>query len=187
MRPHKELDAEQREELLDILQVRFEENRQRHAAITWAQVSERLRADANTLWSVNEMERTGGEPDIVCFGSGSDGFGFVDCSAESPVGRRNVCFDEAARAARKKNKPQASAAGMAEDMGIALLSEDQYRMMQAREPFDLKTSSWIATPQAMRELGGALFCDRRYNQVFTYHNGVESYYGARGFRGFLAL
>lgn len=186
MKAHKELDITQRDELLSILKERFEANIHRHGDTDWTQVQAALDSDQTKLWSLAEMERTGGEPDVV-EGPSFSSRAFVDCSPETPVGRRNLCFDNAALEARKKNKPQGSALGVAQDMGIDMLCEEQYRALQELGEFDIKTSSWIATPEAVRKHGGALFCDRRYNHVFTYHNGAESYYGARGFRGLLHL
>jgi hypothetical protein len=184
--PSKKLSAGQRKELLALLKARFEKNTKRHRGIDWAEVQARLDKNAGRLWSLQEMERTGGEPDVV--GQNESGeFVFADCSAESPKGRRSVCFDAEALAARKKHKPADSAARMAEAMGIELLSEDEYRALQQLGEFDTKTSSWVQTPARIRKLGGALFCDRRYDTVFVYHNGAESYYGARGFRGTLTV
>ena len=180
------LSAEQRGELLTALKERFEENMGRHKGISWAKVQARLEtADPGTLWSLHEMERTGGEPDVVGHDKGK--FVFSDCSAESPDGRRSLCYDREALESRKEAKPKNSAVDMAEAMGIELLTEDEYRELQKLGQFDLKTSSWIRTPANIRKLGGALFCDRRYDTVFTYHNGAQSYYAARGFRGSLRV
>jgi hypothetical protein len=179
----RKLSREQREELLATLKARFEKNIGRHAEIEWAQVQGRLDKDAGRLWSIHEMERTGGEPDVVGRDATTGEFIFVDCSAESPKGRRSVCFDREARDARKEHKPADSAMNMAVAMGIELLSEEEYRQLQQLGEFDTKTSSWVKTPTAIRKLGGALFCDRRYDSVFLYHNGAQSYYASRGFRG----
>ncbi|MEM7344172.1 MAG: DUF4256 domain-containing protein [Chloroflexota bacterium] len=173
--------------LLQTLQARFEKNINRHQAIEWAAVQARLEANPEKLWSLNEMERTGGEPDVVGYDPDADEYIFYDCSPESPKGRRSVCYDRAALEARKKHKPENSAIDMATAMRIELLTEAQYRDLQQLGNFDLKTSSWVKTPSTMRELGGALFCDRRYDTVFTYHNSAESYYAARGFRGVLRV
>lgn len=181
------MNAKQHEALLATLKARFEKNRGRHEGIEWGEVEKRLAAKAERLGVLEEMERTGGEPDVVGRDGKTGEILFVDCSAESPKGRRSVCYDPAALAARKEHKPADSALGMAKAMGIEILTEEQYRELQKLGEFDLKTSSWIATPPAIRKLGGALFCDRRYDQVFTYHNGAESYYGARGFRGLLRV
>ncbi len=179
----RKLSNNQSGEILKILKSRFEKNMHRHKGIQWDKVEAKLEASPDKLWSLNEMEATGGEPDIIVTDKKSDEFIFCDCSAESPKGRRSLCFDEPALASRKEHKPTGSALQMAENMGIELLDEAQYRALQALEPFDMKTSSWIATPAPIRKLGGALFCDRRYDTVFVYHNGAESYYAARGFRG----
>jgi hypothetical protein len=168
------------------LQARFEKNMNRHRGIEWTQVQARLEAHPEKLWSLNEMERTGGEPDVVGLDKTGE-YTFYDCSAESPKGRRSLCYDREARDSRKEHKPKDSAIGMAAAMGIDLLTEEQYRELQKREKFDQKTSSWIKTPSDIRKLGGALFCDRRYDTVFLYHNGAESYYAARGFRGWLRI
>jgi hypothetical protein len=174
-------------ELLDTLKHRFEKHRHRHKAITWAQVLARLEGRPGALEVLREMEATGGEPDVVALDGDTKSLVFCDCAVETPAGRRSLCYDEAALAARKENKPQGSAVGMAEAMGVALLTEAQYRALQALGEFDLKTSSWVLTPPGVRALGGALFCDRRYGQVFTYHNGVQSYYAVRGFRSALLI
>ncbi|WP_404828978.1 DUF4256 domain-containing protein [Sporosarcina gallistercoris] len=181
----KELPVERCEELLSALKTRFEDNMHRHPDLKWTNIQTKLNANPEKLWSLNEMERTGGEPDVVGYDEETDVYNFYDCSAESPSGRRSVCFDPEALESRKKNKPAHSAVGMAAEMGIELLDEEQYRSLQQLENFDKKTSSWIQTPQPIRELGGGLFCDFRYATVFVYHNGVESYYAARGFRGVL--
>jgi len=183
----KQLSASQQEELLGILKARFEKNKARHKEIDWDKVQTRLEANPQKLWSLNEMEITGGEPDVVAYDKKEDKFVFYDCSPETPKGRRSICYDHEALAARKEHKPENSAIEMAADMGITLLTETQYRELQQSGAFDLKTSSWIITPAAIRKLGGALFCDRRYDTVFTYHNGAESYYAARGFRGMLRV
>ena len=181
------LSSEQREELLAVLKARFEKTVSRHEAITWAEVQARLERDAGKLWSLHEMERTGGEPDVVGRDDATGEFTFVDCSAESPKGRRSLCYDQEAREARKEHKPEDSAMNMAAVMGIELLTEEEYRQLQQLGEFDTKTSSWVKTPSDIRELGGALFCDRRYDTVFVYHNGAQSYYAARGFRGSLTV
>jgi hypothetical protein len=181
------LSAEQRDGLLEVLRTRFEENMRRHEAMEWAGVEERLRRDAGKLWSLHEMERTGGEPDVVGVDEATGEFLFVDCAAESPRGRRSVCYDQEALEARKEHKPEDSAVNMATSMGIELLSEEEYRRLQTLGEFDTKTSSWVKTPARIRKLGGALFCDRRYDTVFLYHNGAQSYYAARGFRGSLRV
>ena len=183
----KKLSPEQREELLRTLKARFEKNLSRHKGLEWAKVQTRLEADPEKLWSLNEMERTGGEPDVVGHDKKSGEYIFYDCSAETPAGRRSVCYDREALASRKEHKPKNSAMEMATAMGIELLSEEQYRGLQQLGNFDLKTSSWVKTPAEIRKLGGALFCDRRYDTVFVYHNGAESYYAARAFRGALRV
>ncbi|MDB4978132.1 MAG: hypothetical protein JWM56_318 [Candidatus Peribacteria bacterium] len=183
----KELPPKQREELLTTLKNRFEKNMNRHKGLAWAKVQAKLEAHAEKLWSLNEMEKTGGEPDVVNLGAKSDGFMFIDCSAESPKDRRSLCYDRKALEERKEHKPKDSAVDMAAAMGIELLTEEQYRALQELGEFDTKTSSWIQTPSAVRKLGGALFCDRRYDTVFLYHNGADSYYAARGFRGVLSV
>jgi hypothetical protein len=182
-RNQKELSAKQRDELLRSLKARFEKNVERHKGIVWADVEARLSASASKLWSLSEMERTGGEPDVVGRDKKTGEFIFYDCSAESPKGRRSLCYDHEALTSRKENKPTDSAVSVAEAMGVELLTEEQYRELQMLGEFDVKTSSWIKTPAAIRKLGGAIFCDRRYDTVFVYHNGAESYYAARGFRG----
>lgn len=181
------MSAKEREELLRTLQLRFEKNMARHKGLKWTDVAAKLDANAEKLWSLSEMERTGGEPDVVEFDKKTGEITFYDCSAESPKERRSVCYDREALNARKENKPKNSAMDMATTMGIELLTEDQYRQLQTLGEFDLKTSSWVQTPATIRKLGGALFCDRRYNTVFLYHNGADSYYAARGFRGSLRV
>jgi hypothetical protein len=181
----KELSPKQREELLTALKARFEKNMDRHKGLEWAQVQARLEANAEKLWSLGEMERTGGEPDVVGHDKETGEYVFYDCSAESPKDRRSLCYDREALDSRKEHKPKNSAMDMAAAMGIDLLTEEQYRELQKLGEFDAKTSSWVKTPSAIRKLGGALFCDRRYDTVFLYHNGAESYYAARGFRGSL--
>ncbi|ASK63959.1 hypothetical protein CFK37_18235 [Virgibacillus phasianinus] len=183
----KELSLEQREELFNGLKDRFEKNINRHKGLEWAKVQTKLEANTEKLWSLNEMEQTGGEPDVVDYDKKKDEYIFYDCSTESPKGRRSVCYDREALESRKKHKPENSAMDMATAMGIDLLTEEQYRELQKLESFDKKTSSWIQTPANIRELGGAIFCDRRYDNVFVYHNGAESYYAARGFRGSLRV
>ncbi len=181
------MKAAPRDELISTLQARFTKNMQRHAALSWPAVQAKLAAQPDKLRALAEMERTGGEPDVVGYDEKTRAFIFCDCSPESPAGRRSLCYDGAALAARKENKPVGSALELAAAMGIELLTEQQYRELQALGEFDRKTSSWVKTPADIRKLGGALFCDRRYNQVFVYHNGAESYYAARGFRGRLAV
>lgn len=183
----KELSPEQNLELISILKVRFEKNMGRHKDLEWTKVQAKLEANTEKLWSLDEMENTGGEPDVVAYDKKTDEYIFFDCSAESPKGRRSVCYDHEALEARKEHKPENSAVEMAADMGIELLTEEQYRALQQLGEFDKKTSSWITTPADIRKLGGGLFCDRRYNTVFLYHNGAESYYAARGFRGALRV
>ena len=182
-----ELPLEQREELLEALKARFEKNMHRHEGLEWDKVQEKLDANPEKLWSLNEMEITGGEPDVVEYDKKKDEYIFYDCSAESPKGRRSVCYDREALESRKKHKPENSAIDMAAAMDIELLTEEQYRALQKLENFDKKTSSWVQTPSDIRELGGALFCDFRYGHVFVYHNGADSYYAARGFRGSLRV
>jgi len=181
------MNAQERDELLQSLQARFEQNMQRHKAMAWADIRSRIEGHPAALRSLREMEATGGEPDVVGHDRKSGRFCFVDCSAETPAGRRSLCYDRQALDARKENKPKGNAAEMAAAMGIELLSEEQYRALQELGAFDTKTSSWIGTPPEIRKLGGALFCDRRYGKVFVYHNGAESYYAARGFRGKLEV
>ena len=183
----KKLPPAQRDELIKTLKARFEQNRQRHEGMEWEQVLAKLEASTDKLWSLNEMEQTGGEPDVVGYDNETGKYIFYDCSAESPKGRRSLCYDHEALDSRKENKPVNSATGMAAAMGIELLTEEQYRELQLLGSFDLKTSSWVATPTGIRKLGGALFCDRRYGAIFLYHNGAESYYAARGFRGALRV
>ena len=182
-----ELSLEQREELLSTLKARFEKNMNRHKDLDWAKVQARLEANTEKLWSLNEMEVTGGEPDVVGHDNKTDEYIFYDCSAESPKGRRSICYDREALESRKKHKPENNAIDMATAMGIELLTEEQYRELHKLENFDLKTSSWVQTPVNIRKLGGALFCDYRYDTVFVYHNGADSYYAARGFRGSLRV
>jgi Protein of unknown function (DUF4256) len=184
---NKVLSPEQREELLSTLKARFEKNINRHEGLEWADVQAKLEANPDKLWSLNEMEGTGGEPDVVGLDQETGDYLFYDCSAESPKGRRSVCFDRAALDARKNHKPENSAMDLAAEIGIDLLTEEQYRELQKLGKFDLKTSSWVQTPANIRKLGGALFCDRRYDTVFVYHNGADSYYAARGFRGVLRV
>lgn len=183
----KDLSQEQCEELLKVLKNRFEKNMNRHKDLEWAKVQAKLEANSEKLWSLNEMEKTGGEPDVVSYDEKTDEFIFYDCSAESPKGRRSVCYDREALESRKKHKPENNAIDMATAMGIELLTEEQYRELQKLDNFDLKTSSWVQTPANIRKLGGAIFCDRRYDTVFVYHNGADSYYAARGFRGSLRV
>ncbi|MDF2854356.1 MAG: hypothetical protein K0Q87_207 [Neobacillus sp.] len=182
-----DLSLEQREELLRALKARFEKNMNRHKDLEWAKVQAKLEDNTEKLWSLNEMERTGGEPDVVGYDTEKDEYIFYDCSAESPKGRRSICYDREALESRKKHKPENNAIDMATAMGIELLEEEQYRALQKLGNFDMKTSSWVQTPSDIRELGGALFCDCRYGHVFVYHNGAESYYAARGFRGSLRV
>jgi hypothetical protein len=186
-RSKKGLSPKQGEELLTALMARFEKNMSRHKGLEWGKVQAKLEANAGKLWSLNEMEGTGGEPDAVGHDKNTGEYIFYDCSAESPSGRRNLCYDREALESRKEHKPKNSAMDMAAAMGIELLTEEQYRELQNLGEFDTKTSSWVKTPPEIRKLGGALFCDRRYNTVFVYHNGAESYYAARGFRGSLRV
>ena len=183
----KDLTSAEKNELLNRLKTRFEKNSSRHKDIKWTNVLTKLEKNKEKLWSLNEMERTGGEPDVVGYDKKNNEFIFYDCSAESPANRRSLCYDRAALDARKENKPKDNAVDVAASMGIELLTEEQYRELQKLGEFDLKTSSWVKTPDDIRKLGGAIFCDRRYNNVFTYHNGAESYYAARGFRGVLKV
>lgn len=183
----KNLSPKQGEEILKTLKERFEKNMNRHKGIEWTKVELRLKNNTDKLWSINEMERTGGEPDVVGYDKKTSEYIFYDCSAESPSGRRSLCYDAEALASRKENKPKDSVLNKAKAMGIELLTEEQYRDLQKLGEFDLKTSSWVKTPSEIRKLGGAIFCDRRYNKVFTYHNGAESYYAARGFRCVLSV
>lgn len=183
----KQLSTEQRVELLDTLKERFEANAARHKGIKWADVQAKLEANPAKLWSLAEMERTGGEPDVVRFDKKTAEYIFVDCAEETPKGRRSLCFDRDAWESRKQHKPESDAESVAAATGIEILSEDEYYQLQEIGQFDLKTSSWVQTPKDVRDLGGALFCDRRFGRVFTYHNGAESYYAARGFRGSLRV
>jgi hypothetical protein len=183
----KELSREQRKELLGALKARFEKNMNRHKGLEWADAHARLEANPEKLWSINEMERTGGEPDVIGHDKKTGEYIFYDCSAESPKARRSLCYDREALESRKENKPKDNAMDMADAMGVELLTEEQYRELQKLGTFDTKTSSWVKTPSAIRKLGGALFCDRRFDTVFVYHNGAESYYAARAFRGSLRV
>jgi hypothetical protein len=187
METKKELSLVQHEKLLKTLKTRFEKNMNRHNGLEWAKVEARLETHGEKLWSLDEMEQTGGEPDVVGHDKYTGEYIFYDCSAESPKGRRSLCYDRESLESRKEYKPENSAVDMAADMGIGLLTEEQYRELQTLGAFDLKTSSWVKTPPEIRKLGGALFCDRRYNHIFVYHNGAESYYAARGFRGSLKV
>jgi len=184
---NKELSLEKQEELLSVLKARFEKNMNRHQGLEWANVQAKLEAHTEKLWSLNEMETTEGEPDVVGYDEQTGEYIFYDCSAESPKGRRSVCYDREALESRKKHKPENSAIDMVADMGVELLTEEQYRELQQLGNFDTKTSSWVKTPATIRKLGGAIFCDRRYDTVFVYHNGADSYYAARGFRGSLRV
>ncbi len=183
----KELSPQQQETLLKILKTRFEKNPNRHKGLDWDKIQAKLEVHTDKLWSLNIMEETGGEPDVVDFDAETGAYIFYDCSAESPKNRRSLCYDIEAWESRKEHKPKDNAIDMAAAMGIDILSEDEYRALQALGEFDLKTSSWVKTPSKIRELGGALFCDRRFDTVFLYHNGAESYYAARGFRGILKV
>ncbi len=183
----KKLSAQQGKELLGTLKPRFEKNRNRHKGLDWAKVQAKLEANAEKLWSLNEMETTGGEPDVVGYDKKADEYVFYDCSAETPKGRRSICYDREALESRKEHKPKDSAVNMATGMGVELLTEEEYRELQKLGEFDTKTSSWIKTPAKIRKLGGALYCDRRYDTVFLYHNGAESYYAVRGFRASLRV
>lgn len=185
--PKKELPQAQREELLGVLKTRFEKNKNRHQGIAWVEVLERMEAKPEKLWSLHEMERTGGEPDVVGHDKRTGEYIFYDCSVESPKGRRSVCYDREGQESRKEHKPANNAMNMAAEMGIELLTEEQYRELQQLGEFDKKTSSWVITPADIRKLGGALFGDFRYGHVFIYHNGAQSYYAARGFRGSLRV
>ena len=187
MNDKKELSSEQREDLLGTLQMRFEENMQRHKGLDWVDVYARLETQPGKLWSLSEMERTGGEPDVIGRDEKTGEIIFCDCSKQTPSGRRNICYDNEALEARKKFKPENSAMNLAAEMGITILTEEEYRYLQTLGEFDTTTSSWVVTPPAIRKLGGATFCDRRYNHVFLYHNGADSYYGVRGFRGLLRV
>ncbi len=186
-RMKKKLSSKQTGELLKILKARFEKNMNRHKGIEWTKVQAKLEANIEKLWSLNEMERTGGEPDVVGRDKKTGEYIFYDCSAESPKGRRSICYDREALESRKEFKPKDSAIDMANAMGIEILTEEQYRELQKLGNFDLKTQCWIKTPAGIRKLGGAIFCDRRYDTVFVYHNGAESYYAGRGFRGLLKI
>jgi len=183
----KVLEPKRREELLGVLKDRFEKNTARHKGLKWADVQARLESAPDKLWSLGEMENTGGEPDVIGRDRKTGDYLFVDCSAETPKGRRSICYDQAALEARKEHKPKDSAMAMAAAMGVEILTENEYRDLQKLEEFDRKTSSWIKTPPEIRKLGGALFRDRRYDTVFLYHNGADSYYGVRGFRGSLRV
>ncbi|GAE29457.1 DUF4256 domain-containing protein [Halalkalibacter hemicellulosilyticus] len=183
----KELSLERREELLKTLQDRFKKNMHRHEGFKWESLKDKLEVNSEKLWSLNEMETSGGEPDVVSYDEITDEYMFYDCSTESPKGRRSTCYDREALESRKKPPPKHNAIDMATEMGIELLTEEQYRELQNLGQFDLKTSSWVQTPSNIRELGGALFCDYRYDHVFVYHNGASSYYAARGFRGSLKV
>ena len=183
----KKLTSEQADEILGILHARFAKNMNRHAGLVWAEVQVKLAAAPEKLWSLFEMEKTGGEPDVVCQDEATGEFIFFDCSAESPAGRRSLCYDRVALESRKENRPVNSADDLATEIGIELLTEEQYRKLQSLGKFDTKTSSWVRTPAEIRKLGGAIFCDRRYETVFVYHNGAESYYSSRGFRGALSV
>lgn len=182
-RTKRDLPRDQRETLIGALQARFEKHRNRHEGVAWSDVESRLKAGAENLWSLQQMETTGGEPDVVGQDRNTGAYIFVDCSAQSPKDRRSLCYDREALISRKEHKPQGSALDMAAEMGVELLTEEQYRELQKLGEFDTTTSSWVATPADVRKLGGALFCDRRFGRVFVYHNGAESYYAARGFRG----
>jgi len=181
------LSKKQSDEILKTLKSRFEKNMTRHPGLAWDELQARLEANAEKLWSLHEMERTGGEPDVVALDKKTGEYIFYDCAAETPKGRRSICYDREALDSRKENKPKDNAVGLAAAMGIDLLTEEQYRELQKLGEFDTKTSSWVKTPPAIRKLGGALFCDRRFDTVFLYHNGAESYYAARGFRGWLKV
>lgn len=187
MNTKKKLSPEQREDLLKVLKTRFEKNMNRHKGLEWAKILAKLEADPEKLWILDDMEVTGGEPDVIGYDKKTGEYIFYDCSAESPKDRRSLCYDRKALESRKENKPKNNAIDMATEMGIEILTEEQYRQLQKLGEFDTKTSSWVKTPDDIRELGGAVFCDRRYNTVFLYHNGAESYYAARGFRGSLKV
>ncbi|WP_158800181.1 DUF4256 domain-containing protein [Pedobacter sp. L105] len=187
MNNKKELSAAQREEFFSVLKTRFEKNSNRHTGLEWANVQAKLETHTDKLWSLNEMERTGGDPDVVNYDQKTDEYIFFDCSAESPNGRRSVCYDREGLESRKEHQPENNAIDMAAAMGIELLSEEQYRTLQKLGKFDMKTSSWLKTPSEIRKLGGAIFADFRYGNVFVYHNGAQSYYGARAFRAWLAV
>ena len=183
----KELSSTERDELINVLKARYHKNMNRHEGSLWNEVLAKLKANPDKLWSLHKMEESNGEPDVIGYDKETDEYVFCDCAAESPKGRRSICYDRAALEARKANKPSDSAIDMAAAMGIEILTEEQYRELQKLGEFDLKTSSWVKTPADIRKLGGALFCDRRFDTVFLYHNGAESYYAARGFRGFLKV
>lgn len=183
----KELSIKQKEDLLICLKNRFEKNKHRHDGLTWKDLLIKLKSNPEKLWSINEMEKTGGEPDVIGYNKKSDEYTFCDCSPESPAGRRSLCYDKKALDARKANKPKNSAIQMSFEMGVEILSEEAYIKLQLLEHFDTRTSSWVLTPQRIRNLGGAIFCDYRFDRVFTYHNGADSYYASRGFRSFLIL
>lgn len=187
MNQNKTLCSQESEDLIRTLKNRFEQNMQRHQGLEWAAIQAKLAANPTKLWSLNEMEKTGGEPDVVAHNKETGEYIFYDCAAESPKNRRSLCYDEAAWLSRKENKPAGSVIEMATAMGVELLSEEEYRALQVLGKFDIKTSSWVKTPAEIRKLGGAIFCDCRYNTVFMYHNGAESYYAARGFRGKLSV
>lgn len=183
----KQLLPEQSEEIITVLRERFEKNINRHPELEWSKVEAKLKTNPEKLWSLHEMERTGGEPDVIDYDTETDVYTFYDCAVESPKGRRSVCYDREALESRKKHKPENTAIDMATDMGVDLLTEEQYRYLQEFGSFDNKTSSWVQTPDPIRKRGGAIFCDRRYDTVFVYHNGADSYYSARGFRGLLKV
>ena len=187
MKNKKELSPDQGKELIEILKYRFKKNMNRHKELDWNKIQIKLEGNIQKLWSLNEMEKTEGEPDVVNFDKQTGEYIFYDCSAESPKGRRSVCYDREAQVSKKEHKPENNAVDMAATMGVELLTEDQYRELQKLGNFDTKTSSWVKTHDDIRKLGGAIFCDRRYNHVFTYHNGAESYYAVRGFRGSLTI
>jgi hypothetical protein len=187
MENKSELSPKQRDELISALKARFDKNMNRHKDLEWSEIHSKLEIKTEKLWSLHEMERTGGEPDVVGLDKSTGECIFYDCSAESPKGRRSICYDREGLESRKEHKPESNASDMAAQMGIELLTEEEYRDLQKLGDFDTKTSSWVKTPGEIRKLGGALFCDRRYNHVFVYHNGAESYYGVRGFRGSLRI
>ena len=187
MKNKPQLSLDQQSDLINILKARFEKNPTRHENIKWENVQKKLESNPEKLWSLHEMERTEGEPDVISYDKKKDEYLFIDCSAESPKGRRSLCYDRKALDSRKENKPANSAIDFANEIGIEILDEEQYRELQTFGNFDLKTSSWVKTPDEIRNLGGAVFCDKRYNTVFLYHNGADSYYAARGFRGFLKI
>lgn len=183
----KEISQEQREELFSIIKARFEKNKNRHDGLEWAKIQAKLETNPTKLWSLNEMERTGGEPDVVAYDSKTDQYTFFDCSPETPKGRRSICYDREALEARKEFKPENNALDMAAEMGIEILAEEEYRALQQLGKFDTKSSSWIKTPADIRKLGGAVFSEYRYGTIFIYHNGAQSYYAVRGFRGSLKV